>query len=60
MTLAGLVLRGHRGKRYRVLLHNPAAGSVAANFFLHAQNLAEKEHFKTELPSPRLFQRAGV
>lgn len=46
VMLAGLVLQGHGGKRYRVLLHNPAPGSVAANLFLHVQNLAEKEHFK--------------
>lgn len=54
MTLAGLVLQGHGGKRYRVLLHNPAAGSVAENLFLHVQNIAEKE-----VSSPRLFQRTS-
>ena len=59
MTLAGLVLQGHRGKRYRVLLHNPTPGSVTVNLFLHVQNLPEKEHFITELSSPRLFQRTS-
>lgn len=59
VTLAGLALQGHGEKRYNVLLHNPTPRSVAARLFFHVQNLAEKEHFKTELSSPRPFQRTS-